>query len=81
MRSKRDLPTSPSRRLLATIPGQYLVDAMDLLPPCEAGSTNQQLIIEIPFEGKFCVTFSPCKQTLHGWGTQLFWLPRCAVPL
>jgi hypothetical protein len=77
-RKKLNSPPPPSRQSLASIPGQYLVEAMDQLPPCEAESTAQQLMIGVPFGGDFRVTFQPCKQTLDNWGTRWFWIPSHA---
>jgi len=78
---KRPLPTASSREYLAKIPGAYIVDAMDQLPPCGPESTGVQLMIDVPYSGNFRVTFKPLQQTLRGWGTRWFWIPSKAEPL
>lgn len=78
---RRPLPNASSREQLAKIPGPYIVDAMDLLPPCGPESTTEQLTIDVPYSGNFRVTFKPLQQSPRGWGTRWFWVPSKAEPL
>jgi len=63
---------------LKQVPGQYLVDAMDRLPPCKADSTAQDLEIEVPLAGRFIVTFEPRRQVIRGQPTRWIWIPTLA---
>jgi len=63
-----------SRNDPAKLPGQYIVDAMDLLPPCGPDSSDHHLAIDVPYDGTFRVTFRPHKQVPRGWPPRWFWL-------
>jgi hypothetical protein len=65
---------------LPKIPGRYIVDAMNRLPPCGPGSPCQQLGVELPIWGRFEVTFRPFKQ-VHGGGPPTWtWTATEATP-
>jgi len=68
----------PDRGDLLQIPGQYLVDAMDRLPPCESDSVPQDLEIDVPFVGRFVVTFQPRRQADRGLPSRWVWIPVAA---
>ena len=66
---------------LRQVPCQYLLDAMDRLPPCSPESTVECLDIDIPLGGTFRVTFRAHKQARRGWPTSWIWIPVEAVQL
>ena len=63
------------------LPSQYLVDAMDRLPPCGPDSVIETVDVTVPLVGRFRVTFVPRKQARRGWPTSWIWLPLQAEPL
>jgi hypothetical protein len=67
------------RRSKLQIPGQYIVDAMEKLPPCGPASTSQQIGVDVPFWGRFKVTFKPFKHSPQGWPPSWIWLARDVV--
>jgi len=71
----------PQRNTLAKIPGRYIVDAMDLLPPCGPDSTIQQLGVDVPLWGQYQVTFRPLRQTPGGWPPSWIWIAKEAKRL
>ena len=77
----RAFPGDSARHHLARIPGRYIVEAMDRLPPCSPDSTVQQLAIDVPLWGPFRVTFRPRQQNLRGLGERWFWIASNAEPL
>ena len=64
------------RNGLSKIPGRYIVDAMDQLPPCGPESKSQQLGVDVPIFGNFEVTFRPLKHTPRGWPPAWIWIAR-----
>ena len=63
------------------VPNQYIVDGMDRLPPCGPLSGDAPLEIDVPFDGRFRVTFKPRKQARRGWPTAWIWIPSRAERL
>ncbi len=74
----------PSRlngnKLLGQLPGQYIVDAMSLLPPCNSKSAIEQLTIDIGLFGRFRVTYKPFRNTRRTWRSGWFWIAVAAEP-
>jgi hypothetical protein len=64
---------------LHQVPGQYLLDAMDRLPPCDPGAGSQDLEIDVPFVGRFLVTFQPRRQVVRGLPPRWVWIPVTAT--
>ena len=71
---------NPQRNCLSKIPGRYIVDAMDQLPPCGPDSTCQQLGVDVPLWGKFQVTFRPLRHAPRGWPESWIWIAQEARP-
>jgi hypothetical protein len=69
------------RNGISKIPGRYIIDAMDQLPPCGPGSTKQHRGVDVPLWGQFQVTFTPLKQTPRGWPPRWIWIAREAKQL
>ena len=67
-----------NRHDLRQVPGQYLVDAMDRLPLCGPDSSTQDLEIDVPFVGRFIVTFEPRRQVVRGFPARWVWIPTSA---
>ena len=66
---------------LRQVPWQYLVDAMDWLPPCTPESTAQNLEIDVPLEGRFMVTYEPRRHVVRGFAPRWIWIPTMAERL
>jgi hypothetical protein len=66
---------------LSQIPGRYIVEAMDSLPPCGADSEVQQVDIDVPFWGRFRVTFMPFRHRVRGHPVHWIWVAKHAEGL
>jgi hypothetical protein len=66
--------TSAIRSAIRQIPGDYIMAALDKLPPCGPGATDQQVEIDVGQLGRFWVTFQPRKQARRGWPTSWIWI-------
>ena len=70
-----------SRHALSRIPGQYIVEAMDRLPPCGPAAKIRDLDIDVPFWGRFRVTFTPIRQAARGLPRRWIWVATSAERL
>jgi hypothetical protein len=61
---------------ISKIPGRYIVDAMDHLPPCGPEATCQQVGMDVPLWGQFQVTFRPLKHAPRGWPPSWIWIAK-----
>jgi hypothetical protein len=69
------------RNGLSKIPGGYILNAMDQLPPCGPESRNHQLGVDVPLWGKFQVTFRPLRHAPRGRPPTWIWIARDAKPV
>ena len=69
------------RNNLSKIPGRYIFDAMNQLPPCGPESTSQQRQVDALLWGQFQVTFKPRKHAPRGWPESWIWIAREAKRL
>jgi hypothetical protein len=72
---------APSRNPLARIPGRYVIEAMDRLPPSGPDAAAQQVDVDVPFWGRFRITFNPLRQTVRGFPARWIWVAASARSL
>lgn len=72
----------PGKRDIDKVPGRYVAEALDRLPPCGPEQKLQQMEIDTGIWGRFRITFKPCKRIARGrWSSSWFWLPDHAERL
>ena len=70
-----------SSRVLAQIPGQYVVEAIGSLPPCGPNVGAQQVEIDAGLFGRFRVTYRPYQHPRPAWQSGWFWIAEAAERL
>jgi hypothetical protein len=72
---------NPSRKALSQIPGRYIVEAMDRLPPSGPKLAAEQLEIDVPLWGRFRITFKSIRQRRGGLPPRWVWVAAKAESL
>jgi hypothetical protein len=68
-------------RVLAQIPGKYIVEAMSGLPACSEQAGPRHVEIDAGLFGRFRVTYRPYRHPRADWHRGWFWIAQSAERL
>jgi hypothetical protein len=74
-------PRGGRSRILAQIPGKYIVEAMGGLPPCSEQAEPMQVEIDAGLFGRFRVTYRAYRHPQPAWQSGWFWIADSAERL